>query len=169
MRLSVACILMIAITFTNCKKENAQSPRTHSYIFNATINRSSFQTDSIFAILMIYTSSLSRFIEIRGVGVSDWASCIVGDSSASTNINSGTYQFSHVMPGALFSYLRNYLSGSPQAYDGISGSVSILSCDSVNHKISGSFDATLVDNLTNDTVRITDASFSNAPFSIRYN
>lgn len=107
------------------------------------------------------------FQPIRTIGVWGWFNMeevlVIGSYDT---INSSDFSNINHLPGNIYSSLEYYTNDTadPFEYSQIFSALTVLYCDTINSKISGTFSGDLLNNYTNDTVHFRNGTFSNVPF-----
>lgn len=176
-------LFMISVLFS-CRRENLSGPSTladSTALFSASINGTTWQTDSVSGFLSCEYGGKVRIMTITGYTSGRVISISLRDTTT-TGSNDSTLAIQTYPVGApgnasAFAYANNPVAVGrnvvwQQQGTARSGEATVTASDGVNKRISGSFQFSAkllvvdsVGSLRADTVSITNGVFSNIPYT----
>ena len=171
MRIVILFLFILQIIIVSCKKDTAEENQTTNNIspstskkFSCTLNNTFWETDSTENVFMLDTTFNLRdlvcngFDSLRILTVS-WGGVGTNTIAIPAGIinipDSGGIYFGQIVNGVVH-----------DDYDGISGQLQFTSYDSIARKVSGTFNAVVVEQNFGDTVVITNGKFKDLQFSV---
>lgn len=168
--LFIFCIFQF--TLISCKKETSEeapvnnTPATSTKKLSCLLNNNLWETDSTDNIYYLDTTLQERQLICNGhdnlhILTISWT----GSGSNTLAIPSGSMNF---LDSAAIYFEQTVNGVLHDQYNTISGQMQFTSYDSIAQKVSGTFNAVLVEQNFGETVEITNGIFKDLPFTVEY-
>ncbi len=174
---AIKLFIVFLTALTSCKKssndDNDNTPQptqpTQNWWFKADVDGITLSADSAKGYLIIDSTgslfpspALKRMFMIDGYFQNKFISPFFGDSLLSENLLGPSVDSSIIhFPGLDY---QDWNSPSGQDYNWITAYFEVTNADTVNKSVSGSFSGMVVGDVLQDTVALTNGSFSNIKY-----